>query len=92
MFYPEATTCDACGKKAKGVHECNIVHVVDHQRLRGRREALALTRTIDIVFDGPCGHESGRFIEVEQDGKSIRVGEWVDRKDGTWALRIPNVG
>ena len=46
--------------------------------------------TIDIVFDGPPGPESGRFVEVERDGKSIRLGEWVQRRDGLWALRIPD--
>lgn len=44
---------------------------------------------IDIVFDGPPSHESGRFVEVENpQGESIRVGEWIDRGDGLWALRI----
>lgn len=44
---------------------------------------------IDIVFDGPSGPESPRFIEVENDsGHSIRFGTWVDRGDGTWAIRI----
>lgn len=44
---------------------------------------------IDIVFDGPPGPVSGRFVEVEdEDGKGIRIGEWVDRGDGNWALRI----
>lgn len=45
---------------------------------------------IDIVFDGPPAHESGRFIEVENnEGASIRVGEWLERADGLWVLRIP---
>lgn len=45
----------------------------------------------DVVFDGPPGPESGRFIEVESpESASIAVGEWIDRGDGTWALRIPN--
>jgi len=45
---------------------------------------------IDIVFDGPPASESGRFIEVENaQGASIRVGEWVHRPDGYWALRLP---
>ena len=48
-------------------------------------------RYIDIVFDGPPAHESGRFIEVEDDaGNSISVGEWVARNDGYWVLRIPD--
>ena len=45
---------------------------------------------IDIVFDGPPSHESGRFIEVENSyRRSINFGEWVDRGD-YWALRIPD--
>lgn len=48
-------------------------------------------KTIDIVFDGPPAHESGRFIEVEDDcGNSISIGEWVARNDGYWVLRIPD--
>lgn len=44
---------------------------------------------MDIVFDGPPSHESGRFVEVEDaTGKSINVGEWLQRPDGYWALRI----
>lgn len=44
---------------------------------------------IDIVFDGPPAPESGRFIEVEDpNGWSINAGEWIDRGNGTWALRI----
>lgn len=44
---------------------------------------------IDVVFDGPCGPEGPRFIEAEDStGASVRVGQWVDRGDGTWALRL----
>ena len=43
----------------------------------------------DIVFDGPPSHLSGRFVEVENElGESIKLGEWVQRTDGLWALRI----
>jgi hypothetical protein len=43
--------------------------------------------TIHIVFDGPPGPESGRFVEVETPyGSSISVGEWKPRPDGYWAL------
>ena len=45
---------------------------------------------IDIVFDGPPGPTAGRFVEVEDaSGKSINFGDWVERGDGYWALRIP---
>lgn len=46
---------------------------------------------IDIVFDGPPSHESGRFIEVNNPaGASISVGEWIEREDGRWMLRVPD--
>jgi hypothetical protein len=42
-----------------------------------------------IVFDGPPGPESCRFVEVENEaGASINAGEWVERPDGCWELRI----
>jgi hypothetical protein len=45
---------------------------------------------IDIVFDGPPAHESGRFVEVEDAGKrSISIGEWIE-DGGLWRLRIPD--
>lgn len=44
---------------------------------------------IDIVFDGPPGHQSGRFVETEDhNGRSISLGYWIHRPDGYWALRI----
>ncbi len=45
---------------------------------------------MQIRFDGPPSHVSGRFIEVEDDrGRSIKVGEW--RQDGPdWLLVIPD--
>lgn len=44
---------------------------------------------IDIVFDGPPSYKSGRFVEVENEkGESVRVGQWIDRGDGFWALRL----
>ena len=48
-----------------------------------------VTQAINIIFDGPPGPEAGRFVEVEtDDGKSIKIGEWEERPDGMWALRI----
>lgn len=42
-----------------------------------------------LVFDGPPGHQSGRFIEAEDaQGRSIKAGEWRNRGDGTWELRL----
>ena len=43
-----------------------------------------------VVFDGPPSHESGRFVECEDaEGHGINAGEWVERPNGWWALRIP---
>ena len=48
-----------------------------------------MSKAINILFDGPPAPESGRFVEVEtDDGKSINAGEWIERDDGLWALRI----
>lgn len=44
---------------------------------------------IDVVFDGPPGPDAGRFVEVEVDGRSVDVGEWLERPaEGWWTLRI----
>ena len=49
-----------------------------------------MSKYIDIVFDGPPSHQSGRFVESEDDtGASIRAGEWIEDGD-LWRLRIPN--
>ena len=48
-------------------------------------------KTVDIVFDAPPGPTAGRFVEVEdENGASINLGEWIERDDGYWALRIPD--
>jgi hypothetical protein len=45
---------------------------------------------IDVVFDRMPGPEAPRFVEVEdQAGRSVRVGEWLERGDGATVLRIP---
>ena len=48
-------------------------------------------RKIEIVFDGPPSHEAGRFVEVEQNGKSIKCGEWREGNDSLWYLTLPDV-
>lgn len=45
---------------------------------------------IDIVFSGPPSRQAPEFIEVEnEERKSISFGEWMQRDDGYWVLRIP---
>lgn len=49
-------------------------------------------KAINVVFDGTPAPEGGRFVEVEtDDGHSISIGQWLERSDGNWALRIGNV-
>ena len=49
----------------------------------------AMTGYVDIVFDGPPDPEAGRFVEVENaDGSGVKLGNWVERGDGHWALRV----
>jgi len=44
---------------------------------------------VDIVFDGPPAAVGGRFVEVENlRGESVAVGRWIDRGNGSWALRV----
>lgn len=55
-------------------------------------EALGrpVARPIHLVFDALPSPEGARFIEAEDEtGKSIKVGEWVERPDGLVALVIP---
>lgn len=54
------------------------------------RASASSPEFVDIVFDGPPGPESGRFVECEDpQGRGMRAGEWIDRGNGLWALRIP---
>lgn len=59
--------------------------------------ALGAADFIDIVFE-PMEFAAGEepdmvFVEVEDsNGASINVGEWIERGDGYWALRIGREG
>lgn len=47
---------------------------------------------IDILFDRDPGHEAPRLVDVvDSSGHEIAIGQWVERPDGLWALRIPLV-
>ena len=42
-----------------------------------------------VLFDGPPSHESGRFVELEDEtGRSISAGEWVE-EGPFWVLVLP---
>ncbi len=46
---------------------------------------------VDIVFDGAPGPDrNAGFIRVENaQGRSIAFGQWLQRDDGRWVLRMP---
>jgi hypothetical protein len=50
-------------------------------------------RWVDIVFTAPPGGPDDPpavFVEVKDaTGRSIRYGEWLQRDDGCWVLRLP---
>ena len=57
--------------------------------MSAKEEVGLVLKTVDIVFDGPPGPEGPRFVEVEDmKGAGVRVGEWMDRGNGLWALRV----
>lgn len=38
---------------------------------------------------GRGGPHGGRLVEVEdENGRSLKIGEWVEGPDGLWALRV----
>ncbi len=42
---------------------------------------------LQIIFDGPPGPESGRFVEVEdENGHGVNAGDWQEEPNGPWAL------
>jgi hypothetical protein len=92
--------CDDCGDRVEEAHADSAVSALEEFEAAHGRVAEALQRFqaegsardefVDVVFDGPPGPVCGRFVECEgPDGRSVRVGEWIDRGDGFWALRIP---
>jgi len=78
--------CNQCGP-CEVVPDRAIAYIAAlEQQLAAAQER---TMAIRIIFDGPPGPDAGQFVEVETDtGESISIGEWIDRKDGYWALRI----
>ena len=48
-----------------------------------------MSEFMDIVFDRGPGPIPPQFVEIENDERnSIRFGEWVQRDDFWWVLRI----
>lgn len=80
--FPDGCYCDDYNKFTKG----HIRETFNAGRAAGLAER---PMPVNIIFDGPPSHESGRFIEVETDNRTgINLGEWIERDDGLWSLRI----
>lgn len=83
MGYAPVTYCRECSEPF------DVYRAPEERLCEGCQEMSSQAGYIDIVFDGPPGPEAGRFVEVENAmGRSIRVGEWIERDDGLWALRL----
>lgn len=91
--------CEACNGEedaeaavAEAQRDLNAARGAMDKKVAGYVEACGDPRHgsyFDVVFDGPPGPTPGRFVEVEDSqGRSTRVGEWIKREDGYWALRI----
>lgn len=64
----------------------------DNSIIKAIEELIRHKSAINIIFDGPPGPIAGRFVEVENDeGESINVGEWKQKSDNYWTLRIKDV-
>lgn len=49
----------------------------------------AIMKELHVLFDGPPGHESGRFVECEdENGLAHDVGHWEEDDAGLWHLVI----
>ena len=73
--------CDNCLDRVSAVVNAEA------ERIRGGMATILGTVRLDVVFDGPPAHESGRFVECEVDGKGVSAGKWVE--DGEfWRLRL----
>lgn len=80
-------TCMACAADGPAVDE-GTEKAAWNARANPSDSGL-VERVVHVVFDGPPSHESGRFVECETpDGRSINAGEWHERSDGLWELRI----
>ena len=61
--------------------------IVTPERAKEIEQRLATAKT-RILFDGPPSHESGRFVEVEDEhGRSFGAGEWTEQGE-FWVLTL----
>ena len=76
-------------KGLRGVLRWEKEQLKAEERGERQRRGDAVARRVDFVFDGPPGPEGPRFVEVEDvTGRGVSVGEWIDRGNGLWALRV----
>ena len=88
------TACDSTSDgRRPPMSDATIPAVVQDAQQYDGCSSMFDTKFFDIVFDGPPSHEAGRFVETEDSNRrSVCLGEWVERDDGYWVLRIPAVG
>lgn len=59
------------------------------EKLKALEARTPAPKVVRVIFDGPPSHESGRFVECEDEqGRGIKAGEWKELENGLWELRI----
>lgn len=88
-----STTDYACWLETK-LKELEDVYSFSDKRNKALTELEAKkVNAINLIFDNPPSPKLPGFIEAENDkGHSINVGEWTQRPDKTWCLRIERGG
>lgn len=72
-------------QRKSGLLSLPVAVTVDVSEILGAIQS----RYLDIVLDGPPSDLSGQFVEVESPaGTGVKVGTWINRGDGYWALRL----
>jgi hypothetical protein len=67
-----------------------LIRQIEWQGWRATSRPSVYGGFVDIVMTRPPdADDPPRFVEVQNDRRrSIRYGEWVERDDGVWVLRI----
>lgn len=92
----KTTLAETLGRQRDDARAAHDIACTELAALRAAQPAAVppsaeASKAINFVCDGPPSHESGRFIEVEDDnGCGMKVGEWVKHRsvDGWWSLRV----
>lgn len=75
-------------RDASGVDISKWLDRTDAALAAQQTQQEAAVKELHFVLDGPPSHESGRFVEVEdENGKSVNVGRW-EQRGNYWHLIV----